>query len=173
MDGPETAEPPSAEPARPSCSQDPCARVSVDDPGGLLVPADVPWLQDRLRAAVDQLGLAGEVRIRPVADTEMMREHDRALGDPSTTDVLTFDLREDPSGPLDTDVLICVDEAARQSARLGHPVREELLLYAIHAVLHCTGYDDHDEADARAMHAREDEILEAIGVGPRYAETRR
>lgn len=67
---------------------------------------------------------------------------------------------------LDTDILVCLDEANRQSAARGYPCERELLLYTLHGVLHCIGFDDHEEADFEAMHAAEDAVLAAIGVGP-------
>lgn len=71
--------------------------------------------------------------------------------------------------PLDVDILVCADEAARQAAVRAVPVERELLLYIVHAVLHCLGEDDHDEASAGRMHEREDRILSAIGVGAVYS----
>jgi len=47
-------------------------------------------------------------------------------------------------------------------------VRHELLLYALHGLLHCCGYDDSTDADREVMHTEEDRILEAIGVGRVY-----
>lgn len=67
---------------------------------------------------------------------------------------------------LDTDILVCLDEANRQSTARGYPCERELLLYTLHGVLHCIGFDDHEEADFEAMHAAEDAVLAAIGVGP-------
>lgn len=100
-----------------------------------------------------------------VGDAEMAVAHGRWKGDPETTDVLTFDLREGGAGPLDTDLLLCVDEASRRASELGHPVEHELLLYAVHGVLHCLGHDDADEASAALMHEAEDRLLGAMGVG--------
>ena len=68
--------------------------------------------------------------------------------------------------------MICADEARRQARTRGHGPAEELALYIVHGVLHCTGYDDHEDAGdlgAIAMHKREDEILSAIGAGVVYA----
>jgi ssRNA-specific RNase YbeY (16S rRNA maturation enzyme) len=45
-------------------------------------------------------------------------------------------------------------------------LEKEALLYALHGLLHCLGHDDHDEAAYQAMHALEDALLDAIGVGP-------
>jgi probable rRNA maturation factor len=103
------------------------------------------------------------VRARVVGDVEIARAHVSHLGEPGTTDVITFDLSEGPE--LDVDLLVCVDEACRQASARGHSVERELLLYVVHGVLHCMGFDDHDEAGALAMHRREDEVLSAIGVG--------
>lgn len=118
-----------------------------------------------------ELGCQGEVRVRVMADAEMAAAHERYSGVPGTTDVLTFDLREErtEAAPLDTDILVCIDEARRQAAERGMTAERELLLYIVHGVLHCLGYDDHDEAAHRAMHAEEDRVLEAIGVGRTFA----
>ncbi len=113
----------------------------------------------------------GEVRVRLVGDEEMAAAHERHTGVSGTTDVLTFDL-SDGDGWLDVDILVCVDEAARQGLQRGISAERELLLYIVHGVLHCLGYDDHTDEQSRRMHAREDEILERIGVGATYAAER-
>lgn len=139
----------------------------VDDRGALARQARL-WLADRARAALAPLGVAGEVRARIVDDAAMTAAHQRWSGVPGTTDVLTFDLREDPGDPLDVDLLVCIDEAARQAEARALPPERELLLYLIHGVLHCLGHDDHDEAQAARMHAEEDRLLEAAGIGATF-----
>ena len=114
----------------------------------------------------------GEVRVRIVDDAEMSAQHEEYAGIPGTTDVLTFDMsgESDPRGVvlLDVDITVCLDEAARQGATRGHTPEDELLLYALHGVLHCLGHDDHDDEAYRAMHAAEDEILAAINAPVRF-----
>lgn len=111
----------------------------------------------------------GEVRVRVVADPEMAAAHLEYAEVEGTTDVLTFDMSEPtPDGArmeLDVDVLACLDEAGRQAERRGHPARCEVLLYVVHGMLHCLGFDDHDDDEYARMHAEEDRVLEAIGVG--------
>lgn len=145
--------------------------VTVADPGGLLGVEGVRTLERQVKMAAHVLGTGGEVRVRVVGDGEMAAAHAEFLDDPTTTDVLTFNMAEGEreGEPLDVDMLTCVDEARRQAAARGHPVERELLLYVIHGVLHCLGHDDHDEAAAARMHAEEDRVLEAIGVGATYA----
>lgn len=154
------------EPSSPTDEPPSCELV---DAAGALGAADCTWLRDRVSDAVRHTGARGEVRVRIVNDAEMSNAHERWGGVVGTTDVLTFDLADEP-GLLDADILICADEARRQSETRGTGLRRELLLYAVHGVLHCLGHDDHDEHDAARMHAREDEILDAIGVGAVYAE---
>lgn len=140
---------------------------------------DVAWIQRSLCRALEALNLqSGSVRIRVVEDAEMADLHRRYSGLNSTTDVLTFDLLDhdsdeedvpvdDKGDPLvvDVDIVVCVDEARRQAATRSHDVEAELVLYGLHGMLHCLGYDDHEEDEYVAMHAREDEILKAIGIG--------
>lgn len=146
----------------------------VLDARGLLSASESRRLIGLIEAAADwfaRAGQTGEFRVSVVDDDRMTRLHAQHKGEAATTDVLTFDLSEE-EGVLDTDIVVCADEARRQSRARGHGLAEELALYVVHGVLHCTGYDDHDEEGdfgARAMHAREDEILAAIGAGIVYA----
>ena len=172
----------------------PTLSVEVLDRTGRLGQASLAWLTQHTEKAVRHLGGAGEVRIRIVDDSEMAAAHEEFSGVEGTTDVLTFDL-SDPSAPrpdakdpklgrsgdgrvvydLDTDIFACIDVAGRQTQGFSpgnippSPVDRELLLYAVHGVLHCLGMDDHDEAAAAAMHRVEDAVLTAIGVGPVYS----
>ncbi len=145
------------------------AVVDIADVGGLVGSAALKALQAEARAAVAQLGRWGEVRVRMVGDAEMAAAHLKFSNVPGTTDVLTFDLSGGATargGALDVDILACVDQARRQAAARGHSSERELLLYILHGALHCMGHDDHDEAAYQRMHAEEDRILTAIGIGP-------
>ena len=163
----ESQEPPGR---RPDVMSGPCM-VDVEDATRRMDPAQVAWIADRARTAAGVLGCGGEVRVRVVGDGAMSAAHERHLGDATTTDVMTFDMADGAAtatGVLDADVLVCLDEAERQGARRGHGAHLEVLLYVVHAMLHCLGHDDRDETTAGAMHAREDEVLRAIGVGTVY-----
>ncbi|MFK7883534.1 MAG: rRNA maturation RNase YbeY [Phycisphaerales bacterium] len=140
-----------------------------------LPPEDILWLQamgDRavelLVAQDERARTPHEVRVRLVGDTEMASAHEQYSNVEGTTDVLTFDLSGDGE-TLDVDIMVCVDEAHRQGDRLGHETKREALLYMIHGMLHCLGYDDHDDASYLRMHAAEDEVLQRLGVGVTFA----
>jgi probable rRNA maturation factor len=118
------------------------------------------------------LGVVGEVRVRVVGDGEMAAAHLAHCGVAGTTDVITMDLRDGAGAAdreIDADLLVCADEAARQAAARGIELAHELTLYVVHGVLHCLGFDDHDDAGFAAMHAEEDRVLAAIGVGVVFA----
>lgn len=150
-----------------------CVNVEVNDPDRLLPSADLEWLAQKLATAAGAMSMQGVVSVRICDDAAMVAAHERYSRIAGTTDVLTFDLTdgpgEGPPYPLDAEILICFDEAARQTAERGHEVRRELLLYTIHGVLHCYGYDDHDKVSFSAMHRQEDLLLGALGVGSAFA----
>lgn len=133
-----------------------------------LAPNTLDWLARHAERAMSLLDTSGEIRARIVHDDEMARAHEQHCNAPGTTDVITFDLRDDPTDALDTDIFLCLDEAQRQAALRNHPVERELLLYIVHAILHCLGHDDHDDESFQLMHAREDEILAALGIGTTF-----
>jgi probable rRNA maturation factor len=129
---------------------------------------DPVWLHARTEAALPHLSRAVQrITIRIVDDLEMVDLHVRYHDDPTTTDVLTFEATSEPM-PLEVDIAICLDEARRQSNDRSHDVNSELLLYVVHGLLHCCGHDDHDSEAHAVMHAEEDRILKAIGVGSVY-----
>lgn len=176
----ETSEPPSTSASSPSIRREKRARssmrVELSDTTGLISLADRALIRAHLLQCLEWLSCTGEVRIRIVDDSEMTALHAAHCNDPSTTDVLTFDLSDESSDSgvsheLDVDLVLCADQATRQADQRDLPVTSELLLYALHGVLHCLGYDDHNEGDSIAMHAREDEVLHAIGVGAVFART--
>jgi rRNA maturation RNase YbeY len=88
------------------------------------------------------------------------------MNDPSVTDVLTFPIDVDDRGrPISGEVYVCVHEARRSARRHGTRAADEVLLYALHGMLHLCGFDDRTPAGFKRMHRTEDRILTRIGVG--------
>ena len=112
----------------------------------------------------------GELSIAVVGDEQMAQLHEQYKDVSGTTDVLTFDLGEDlDENQIEGEIIVCLDEAARQAAQRGHSVRHELLLYVVHGILHLLGEDDHEPDDFKRMHDREDQILTRLGLGAVFA----
>ena len=96
-----------------------------------------------------------------VDDAEMAELHERYAGVAGPTDVLSFPLLEEPL--LVGEIVVSADTARREAAARGHPAYDELLLYAVHGVMHLVGHDDHEPNDRRRMRRAEREALAALG----------
>lgn len=144
------------------------------------------WLDQELRRAIELEGVTqAQISIAVVGDEEMAELHEQYTGVSGTTDVLTFDLNASAEGgsppvssgtnssTIEGDIVICLDEAQRQASERDHDTRHELLLYAIHGLMHLLGEDDKSQADFERMHAREDALLERMGYGPLFDPSRK
>lgn len=137
-------------------------------------PPAAGWLEDQFVRIAALAGVVrGQINFAIVDDERMAELHQQFSGEPGTTDVLTFDLRDEPGNteqPVEGDIVLCTDVAARQAQQRGHDTRLELLLYAVHGLMHLLGEDDHDPADYKKMHKREDDLLKKAGLGPVFGD---
>ena len=86
--------------------------------------------------------LPADISVVLVSARESGRLHDRHLGDPTPADVLAF-----PHG----EIVVCPEVAAQ--LRRGHrlTLRDEILTYILHGILHLAGFRDSTRAGALAM----------------------
>jgi probable rRNA maturation factor len=111
-----------------------------------------------------------EMSVALVGDGRMSELHEQFMSIAGPTDVLTFPLETNGSGRVtEGDVVICVTEARRRCREHGVSLEHELLLYALHGMLHLCGYDDRTQRAYAKMHRTEDEILKRLGIGPVFA----
>ncbi len=126
---------------------------------------------------------AAEMSVLFVDEESMAHLNKKFLGKDGATDVLAFPIDEEPaqpgrspdsggSGPgsvppeaeempnLIGDVVICPEVAWRNAPSHAGTYEDELALLVVHGVLHLMGMDHLDEGEARAMEARERELLE-------------
>ncbi|MFH0982541.1 MAG: rRNA maturation RNase YbeY [Planctomycetota bacterium] len=112
---------------------------------------------------------AARISVALVDDARMAGLNQRYLGHPGPTDVLSFDLGEsDAHAPLEGEIVISWETAAREAACRGHSIEAEAMLYVVHGTLHLVGFDDRSPEAAAAMHAEEDRVLTDLGVGAVY-----
>ncbi len=83
----------------------------------------------------------------------MAQVHESFLGDPTETDVITF-----PYG----EILICPAVAREQAPGYGLEIEQEVLLYALHGLLHLAGYDDTTPAEAKQMATVQSTLLRRV-----------
>lgn len=127
---------------------------------GTYLRTNLPRVLALLDPALRELSVA-LVGLRTMADL-----HERFMGIDGPTDVLTFELEHDGEGRVVAgEVVVCVPYALAQARERQIPPRHEVLLYALHGILHLCGFDDRTERAFAAMHRREDEILTQLGIG--------
>jgi len=130
--------------------------------------AFVPYLRRQLRRVHATLNPPlREFSLVLVNDKRMSELHERFMGIAGPTDVLTFPLDLDSRRrPISGEVVVCVPEARRRAREHDVAVKDELLLYALHGMLHLCGFDDRTDRGFARMHRAEDMILTQLGVGP-------
>lgn len=130
-----------------------------------LMAIDRRWLRDLVRRAVTAIGVPqAEIGLALVDDAGIAALHDRWMGLPDATDVITFDLAV-PGGPgLHGDIAVSTETARRVARSLGWLARHELAYYVVHGLLHLAGEDDRDAPSRRKMRTREREVMAAIGL---------
>ncbi len=136
-------------------------------------PVDCRRLRQLCRRALVFLGRNEfDLGIYLVRDRKMIYLNETFLRHAGTTDVVTFDYREDARAErLHGEIFICVDEARRQAALRQLPWPREVLRYAVHGILHLAGYDDRDRNARRQMKAMENRLLKRLESRPEEPQT--
>src|SRR5689334_9272868 len=136
----------------------------------LSVIADVgrafaPYLRRQLRRAHAIVNPPlRELSLALVNERRMSELHEQFMGIAGPTDVLTFPLDLDPRDhSLSGEVVLCVPVARRRARENGIELKDELLLYALHGMLHLCGFDDRTDRGFARMHRAEDMILTQLG----------
>lgn len=128
-------------------------RVLVDDRQDL--PLDAASLAALARATLVAEGETEvELSLSFVAEAEIADLHERYLGEPGPTDVLSFplDARDEDGVRLLGDVVVAPSVAARTRPDVG----AELRLLVVHGVLHLLGYDHEGETERAEMWTRQE-----------------
>jgi probable rRNA maturation factor len=145
--------------------------------------------------AVDEGELAGvcryviaELGVNPMAELSvlcvdrdhMATLHERWMGEKGATDVLAFPMDEldtarpddpDPGPALLGDVVLCPAVAVRQARASGHTMDDELVLLAVHGVLHLLGYDHEEPDEEKEMFGLQQKLLDGWRSAPREPVT--
>ena len=130
-----------------------------------LVVIDRGWLERLVHRAVAAIGAGpAEIGLAIVDDVGIAELHDRWLGLPDPTDVITFDLGGPGATGLHGDIAVSAETARRVARDLGWQPRHELAYYVVHGLLHLAGEDDLEPAARRRMRARERRVMAAIGL---------
>lgn len=135
--------------------------------------AHLPYLRRMVRRVLPTVAPdLQDLSIALVGDRRMAALHEQFTQITGPTDVLTFELDHDRRKRVTSgEIVICVPYARRAAAAAGTDLRRELLLYAIHGMLHLAGHEDRTRRGFERMHRAEDRILTELGVGPVFRPT--
>ena len=92
------------------------------------------------------------VEISIIDDKQIAKVHGEFMGDPSPTDVITFDYGE---------ILVSAETALSNSEEMQVSLENEVLLYIIHGMLHLGGYLDDSSAGFNEMKSLQEMILDS------------
>ena len=138
------------------------------------------------RTALEAEGCPDEAQVNLIlTDDAGIRELNREMrGIDRATDVLSFpnvdfeeagvfgSLEEREADYFDPDtgelilgdIMISLDKVREQAESYGHSQKREFAFLVAHSMLHLCGYDHMEEAEAREMERRQEEILTRLGI---------
>lgn len=133
--------------------------VTLDHPSRTL---NLDRVEATLRRALEGEGFT--VHYLGVVLTDRATVHDlnrTYLDHDYPTDVVSFSLDEEATAQrvVDGEVYVDLDMAAERAPEFGTDYETEAVRYALHGLLHLTGYDDASDADREAMRRLEDRYL--------------
>lgn len=101
-----------------------------------------------------------EVTLHFVDKKTISALHETFFDDPTPTDCISFPL-DGPSEPYRIlgEVFVCPEVAKEYTALKGGSFQREVVLYALHGLLHLFGYDDMTPNDKRRMRRAEKKHL--------------
>ena len=143
--------------------------IELNNESGIAV--DEERLQGLAVFALDKLGIhaQSELSILLVDEETMAAYHEKYLGEPGPTDVMSFpmdELRspgdgEDPPLGLLGDIVLCPQVTAAQAAENGRTPEAEADYLLIHGLLHLLGHDHAEEGEKKVMFALNDKLIAA------------
>ncbi|MGI6354970.1 MAG: rRNA maturation RNase YbeY [Lentisphaerae bacterium] len=125
----------------------------------------------------------GLLQINLVSAKTMAAINEASLGHHGATDVLTYDWREpeqpapianrhnddddvndndDDDLPIAAEIYVCPDIACAVGPTYGNHPSREMVLYAVHGMLHLADYDDIEPKSQQKMRAAEDKVMTAL-----------
>ncbi|MDR0197710.1 MAG: rRNA maturation RNase YbeY [Oscillospiraceae bacterium] len=117
--------------------------------------------------STERFAYLAETSLSLVSDEEIRSLNRRYRKIDRPTDVLSFlsgDPNPDTKAVVLGDIVISAQTAARQASRYGHGIDRELAFLTVHGMLHLLGYDHIRKEDERVMFARQNLILEKLGI---------
>jgi probable rRNA maturation factor len=143
--------------------------IFVEINPNLIVDLKPGVIENALQMALQELPQSQPIDLTVVVtdDHQIQDLNQKFRGIGTTTDVLSF-----PSNEIDPengniylgDILISYTQAFEQARQSGHPVESEILLLAVHGILHLFGFDHVETEEKTRMWALQEKILRSLDL---------
>jgi len=120
----------------------------------------VRWIRAALTAPA-------EITVRVVDEAEGRALNRDFRTQDHATNVLTFDYQLAPL--VQADLVLCAPVVEREARAQRKTLEAHYAHLLVHGTLHAQGWDHQHAAEARAMEARESELLQALGYADPYS----
>ncbi|AKL95788.1 rRNA maturation factor [Clostridium aceticum] len=130
----------------------------------------VKTLEKLVKASLDYEGWETDYEVSlSFVDNEEIHELNKTYREKDCpTDVLSFPMVDDDSPVLEEkilgDIVISVEKAIEQAKEYGHSFEREMAFLTVHSMFHLMGYDHMEEEDAKEMRAKEEAVLQQLGI---------
>src|SRR3712207_369051 len=111
-----------------------------------------------------------EVSLSFVDNDEIKNLNREFRGIDKVTDVLSFPMLCEESFGIEYeeeslgDIVISIERADEQAKDYNHSLEREICFLVCHSMFHLLGYDHMEDEEAKDMHRREEEVLNALDI---------
>lgn len=111
----------------------------------------------------------GQVNVIIIDNNDIHQINKEYRGIDRPTDVISFALEDDDtfielSERILGDIYISIDKVKEQAKEYGHSEKREISFLTVHGLLHLLGYDHMTKEDGKVMFAKQEEILNELGI---------
>lgn len=131
-------------------------------------------IEECARAALEEEEIEDDAEVSvTLVDNARIRElNNEFRGIDRETDVLSFPLGDDEGFEVDPDtdaillgdIVISLERAAAQAEEYGHSFRRETAFLITHSLFHLLGYDHMTSEEEAEMFAKQEKVLEKLGI---------
>ncbi|KYG84219.1 rRNA maturation factor [Roseivirga seohaensis] len=116
----------------------------------------IAWLQ---RIAEAENSSIEEISYVFCSDDYLLKINQEYLDHDYYTDIITFDNRDNPEDPIESDIFISIDRVTENASDQNVSFELELKRVLAHGLLHLIGYNDKTEEEQQLMREKEEAYL--------------
>ncbi len=120
--------------------------------------------EDQIIAWLQRIAEAENISIEEISyvfcsDDYLLKINQEYLDHDYYTDIITFDNRDNPEDPIESDIFISIDRVTENASDQNVSFELELKRVLAHGLLHLIGYNDKTEEEQQLMREKEEAYL--------------